>query len=96
MTPTNKQNLILGIIAVVLLGVIAWVSLRQTDDAQDSAVQISQTLSPTLFEGKTRDAYQAAADVPEVLAELPCFCGCMENNGHENNLFCFKDSHGAT
>jgi len=96
LTPTNKQNLILGIIAVVLLGVIAWVSLRQTDDAQDSAVQISQTLSPTLFEGKTRDAYQAAADVPEVLAELPCFCGCMENNGHENNLFCFKDSHGAT
>jgi hypothetical protein len=49
-----------------------------------------------LFEGKTRDAYQAAADIPEVLQELPCFCGCMQHNGNENNLFCFRDGHGAT
>lgn len=97
MTSTNKQNLILGIIAVALLAGIAWISLRQTNDATgDSAVQLAQTLDPAQFEGKTRDAYQAAADVPEVLAQLPCFCGCMQNSGHKNNLFCFKDSHGAT
>ena len=32
---------------------------------------------------------------PEVLAELPCFCGCMQNFGHESNLFCFRDEHGS-
>ena len=94
---TSRQNLTLGIIAVVLLGGIAWLSLRETRETDtDSSAKVSETLSPTLFEGKTRDAYQAAADVPEVLEKLPCFCGCMENNGHDNNLFCFRDSHAAT
>jgi hypothetical protein len=93
---TSKQNLTLGIIAVLLLGGIAWLSLRDTGTQPDSNVKVSQTLAPTLFEGKTRDAYQAAADVPEVLEQLPCFCGCMENNGHDNNLFCFRDAHAAT
>jgi hypothetical protein len=94
---SSKQNLVLGIIAVVLLGGIAWLSLRETGESDtDAGAKMSQTLSPTLFEGKTRDAYQAAADVPEVLEHMPCFCGCMENNGHDNNLFCFRDSHAAT
>jgi hypothetical protein len=93
---TSKQNLSLGIVAVLLLAGIAWLSLRDLDEPGQEDVQISQTLSPTLFEGKTRDAYQAAADIPEVLQELPCFCGCMQHNGHENNLFCFRDGHGAT
>ena len=87
----------LGIIAVALLGGIAWLSLRSTAESGDlAAAPAAQTLSPALFEGKTRDAYQAAMDVPEVLEQAPCYCGCMENNGHKNNLFCFKDSHGAT
>lgn len=96
MKSTNKQNLWLGIIAVLLLGGIAWLSLRNAGESGQDTVKTSQTLSPALFQGKTRDAYQAAADVPEVLEQLPCFCGCMQNNGHENNLFCFRDAHGAT
>jgi hypothetical protein len=95
---TSKQNLWLGVIAVVLLVGIAWFSLRDRGDSSEdaAAVKSAGTLSPNLFEGKTREAYQAALDVPEVLEKLPCFCGCMQNNGHENNLFCFKDSHAAT
>ncbi len=97
MKSTSKQNLLLGAIAVALLGGIAWLSLRGTAEPGGSAVaRIAQTLSPTLFEGKTRAAYQAAVDVPEVLEQVACYCGCMENNGHQNNLFCFRDSHGAT
>ena len=53
-------------------------------------------LSPTLFsDEKTRAAYQVAKDIPEVLEQLPCFCGCMTSFGHKNNLFCFKDQHGS-
>ncbi len=55
------------------------------------------TMSPNLFSSdpKARAAYQVARDIPEILAELPCFCGCMTSHGHENNLFCFKDEHGS-
>jgi Protein of unknown function with PCYCGC motif len=36
----------------------------------------------------TRAAYEFAARHPEVLAQMPCFCGC-ERNGHGNNEDCF-------
>ena len=32
-----------------------------------------------MFTGKARAAYQAAKDIPEILAQLPCFCGCMDS-----------------
>ena len=55
-----------------------------------------QTLPPEIFlDPKAREAYQVAKDIPEVLKELPCFCGCMRTHGHKNNLFCFKDQHGS-
>jgi hypothetical protein len=97
---TNKQNLILGIIAVAIIAGIAWSSLRGTSEsAADHSASISKSegvLSPTIFnDEKTRAAYQVAKDIPEVLEQLPCFCGCLNNFGHKNNLFCFKDQHGS-
>ena len=96
MTSTNKQNLMLGIAAIAILAAIAWISLRGTNDDSAAAVKSADVLSPTLFsDEKTRAAYQVAKDIPEVLEQLPCFCGCMTSFGHKNNLFCFKDQHGS-
>jgi len=54
------------------------------------------TLPPEMFlDPKAREAYQVAKDIPDVLRELPCFCGCMRTHGHKNNLFCFMDEHGS-
>jgi hypothetical protein len=94
----NKQNLILGTVAVALMAGIAWVSLRGTTPADESATggKAADVLSPTIFsDEKTQAAYQVAKDIPEVLEQLPCFCGCMTSFGHKNNLFCFKDQHGS-
>jgi len=96
---TNKQNLVLGIVAIAVMALIAWVSLRGTNDPADesaAAAKSADVLSPTIFgDEKTRAAYQVAKDIPEVLEQLPCFCGCMTSFGHKNNLFCFKDQHGS-
>jgi hypothetical protein len=55
------------------------------------------TLNPAAFaDPETKNAYQAAKDVPEVLEYMPCYCGCFGNAGHRNNLDCFKDNHGVT
>jgi Protein of unknown function with PCYCGC motif len=95
----NKQNLALGIIAVTIMAGIAWVSVRGTSPQTDNPGENSlaaDVLSPSLFtDEKTRAAYQTAKDIPEVLEQLPCFCGCMSSFGHKNNLFCFKDQHGS-
>jgi len=95
---TNKQNFILGIVAIVVMALIAWISLRGTGEStnETAALKSADVLSPTLFsDEKTRAAYQVAKDIPEVLEQLPCFCGCMTSFGHKNNLFCFKDQHGS-
>jgi len=36
-------------------------------------------------------AYQFAAEHPEILSYVPCFCGC-ERQGHEGNTDCFVKS----
>ena len=99
MKSTNKQNVALGVIAVAIIAGIAWYSLRGTGNEPETSGQISSSdgvLSPTIFQDpKTRAAYQVAKDIPEVLEQLPCFCGCMSHYGHKNNLFCFKDTHGS-
>jgi hypothetical protein len=96
---TNKQNFALGVIAVAIIAGIAGYSLRGTSNETETSVQLSKSdgvLSPTIFDdAKTRAAYQTAKDIPEVLEQLPCFCGCMSHFGHKNNLFCFKDQHGS-
>jgi hypothetical protein len=37
-------------------------------------------------------AYQAAIDHPDVLASVPCLCGCIQALGHASNLECYIES----
>ncbi len=60
----------------------------------DPKTGLPKTLDPRHFKGKARQAYQIAKDIPEVLAQIPCFCDC-DVFGHENLLDCFIDEHGA-
>jgi hypothetical protein len=90
----NTWWLLIG--AVILFGGVAWVSLRSAADTPvDTTVPVVATLSPSMFIGETRDAYQVAKDIPDVLQQLPCFCGCKEGFAHASNYFCFSDQHGA-
>lgn len=47
---------------------------------------------------ETIDAYRAALKSPDVLAAVPCTCGCVASLGHESNLDCYIDEvypHGV-
>jgi Protein of unknown function with PCYCGC motif len=52
-------------------------------------------LSPALFTGQTRYVYQLAKEMPETLAQLPCFCYCDYSVGHKSLHSCFEDEHGV-
>jgi len=77
---------------------------KETDDAKtfkvlkakmtDPKTGLPKTLDPDLIQGQDRMGYQIAKEIPEILAQLPCFCGC-EAFGHENLLDCFVDEHGV-
>jgi hypothetical protein len=54
------------------------------------------TLSPEMFSGEVRKAYEIARAIPQVLDDLYCYCRCRENFAHKNLLTCYVDSHAST
>ena len=91
-------NIALIVGALAVSGGIVWYTLRDAGPAaprQELPKPNVATLDPSLFTGRTRTAYEAAKEVPQVLAQLPCYCGCMSGAGHKNNLDCFHDEHGV-
>lgn len=102
--PVRKSGNNFWLIAggAVIMICIVWFTLRATHSgidgktaANSAPVTLVATLSPEKFMGKARAAYQVAMEIPEILAQLPCFCGCMESLGHKSNLDCFADEHGG-
>jgi hypothetical protein len=87
-----------GVIAgAVVMGLLIFMAaavyeLRAADSA---ATANSLTLDPNLFEGKTRQAYVVAQQHPDLLAQLHCYCGCEQHEGHKSLLDCFRTNHGA-
>lgn len=91
-------NILLVVGALAITGGIIWYAVRGSGPAAPRAELPKPniaTLDPALFTGRTRTAYEAAKEVPQVLAQLPCYCGCMSSPGHKNNLDCFHDEHGV-
>ncbi len=91
-------NIVLIVGALAITAGIVWYTLKGADESAPRAVLPKPnvtTLDPAMFSGRTREAYEAAKEVPEVLAQVPCYCGCMSGFGHRNNLDCFHDEHGV-
>ena len=56
--------------------------------------RLPPTLSPELFTGNKKLAYQAAKEIPETLAQLPCYCHCDRGHNHKSLHSCFESEHG--
>ncbi|HEX8139472.1 MAG TPA: CYCXC family (seleno)protein [Pyrinomonadaceae bacterium] len=61
-----------------------------------SAGSLAQTLSPERFTGMTKEAYRVAGEIPQTLAQLPCYCHCDQSIGHKSLHSCFVDEHAAS
>ena len=60
-----------------------------------SLASLAPTLVPEQFTGPTREAYRAVKEIPQTIAQLPCYCHCDEGFGHKSLHSCFEDDHGA-
>lgn len=54
------------------------------------------TLDPAQFVGKAAAAHRVAGEIPDVLDQLYCYCGCDKHQGHKSLLSCYTDGHAAT
>lgn len=61
----------------------------------NSARPLAPTLDPQQFFGQARTAYQIAKEIPETLAQLPCYCYCDEGHGHKSLHTCFESDHSS-
>ena len=53
------------------------------------------TLDPAQFQGDVRKAYEVARHHPELLAQLHCYCGCEQHDGHKSLLDCYRSDHAT-
>jgi hypothetical protein len=53
------------------------------------------TLSPESFSGQVEKVYRIAKETPELLEQMPCYCGCYVSDQHRNNLDCYTDRHSV-
>lgn len=56
------------------------------------------TLPPSQFQNEgIANTYRIAKDIPEVLAQQPCLCGCDTSfEDHRSLLDCYRDQHAST
>ena len=92
---TNRTAVAIGalVLGVVVFTAAAIYHIRPSAGA--AASQNGITLNPDLFQGETRQAYLIAQQHPDLLAQLDCYCGCEQHEGHKNLLDCFRTTHGA-
>jgi hypothetical protein len=60
-----------------------------------SLKRLPPTLSPDAFRGTQRIAYQMVREIPETIAQLPCYCHCDKGFGHKSLHSCFVDDHAS-
>jgi hypothetical protein len=85
-------GMVLGLLVFAAIGAY---QLRSGAVSRAGDIRDSLTLDPNQFEGDTRMAYEAAQKHAELLAQLDCYCGCEQHEGHKSLLDCFRTNHGA-
>lgn len=62
-----------------------------------AARPLPRMVPPSRYEGYpvVQTAYRIAAEIPEVLAQQPCYCYCDRSAGHRGLADCWANDHGA-
>lgn len=60
-----------------------------------SLKNLPPTLAPEKFSGRQQRAYQLVKEIPETIAQLPCYCYCDQGIGHKSLHSCYVDDHAA-
>ncbi len=91
----GAAGLIAGVIVAALVGLAGVAVYQMRASAAPATASNGITLNPELFQGETHDAYLVAQKHPDLLAQLDCYCGCQQHEGHKNLLDCFRTNHGV-
>ncbi len=101
----RTRSPLLGIgVAVIALGALVAVlvspgraSAHPTPRLDAATVQVRDVVPASAYAAYPRvaEVYREAAQIPEILDGLYCYCDCSRHSGHYSLLDCFKSDHGA-
>ena len=98
----EKVRLLAAVLGVLLLTPVVALAAplradmaRTPEAAAPAARELPETLPPERFSGAVKEGYGIARAIPDVLAELHCYCGCDRSVGHRHLLDCFADDHAV-
>src|SRR3972149_3939266 len=89
----NKRRLLLPVFALLILasGLLSGCGSSTTYEAEHNLAMAPLTGMPMDVQNApvtVRQAYQFAAANPEVMKQIPCYCGCGAM-GHTSNYDCY-------
>jgi hypothetical protein len=90
-----------AIVCLLLLSFLAEGAQKGLSPQKDESLRRGETrstLDPNLFgDGKVREAYRVAREIPWVLDSIYCYCKCEESPAfrHKSLLSCYVDKHAA-
>jgi len=104
---SRRRILIAAVVALPAVGVgggliwRTWGTAEHSDAA--SAVgggvrrrETRPTLDPARFTGKPAQAFRVAREIPDVIDQIHCYCGCDREAAHVSLLSCYVDGHAVT
>lgn len=93
------RNALFGV-GFLIVGVLLWLNVQGTaglHPAPRAEVTGEHVVPSDRYAAypQVADVYQIAAQIPQVLDGLYCYCDCQENFSHYSLLDCFRSDHGA-
>jgi hypothetical protein len=92
-----RYVVLLMAVAVVALGLATVRGANDHHPTPRAGLTRADVESPARYAAYPRiaEVYEMAAQIPEVLDGLYCYCDCSKHSDHRSLLTCFQDDHGA-
>jgi len=90
----RRLSLLLVTLALILSGVLSACSTNTTDHSFPMAPVDGMPAEVQSAPVTVQQAYRFASANPDVMTQIPCYCGCG-SMGHTSNYSCYVSSVGA-
>jgi len=87
-----KRLILLLMVGVLSMGIATGCSSNNENEHKEMALDSKHSALPDFVlntPSYVQETYVMAAEHPDVVAAVPCYCNCNESAGHMSNMDCF-------